>query len=700
MIRSVFISSAEPYSGKSMITLGVFETILRKTQNVAFFKPIIRDQNGSDQDKNIELILKRYGLSQSYEDSYVFHRKEALSLLAHGNEGKFIDKVIDKYKNLEKNHDFIVCEGSDYIGEGSYHEFDINSLVAKHLGLPTLVIGLGKGRSLKEILNPIEMTVEAFHKQETRILGVIVNQVFEGRESLILDGLNKELTTNTGFHSVIPYNKVMSSPTLNEIAQQLGAKVLFGGDKLGNLAMDFQTVAMHLDHYFEVMKEGCVAITPRDRIDILMGALQANLSKNLPNISGIILTGGAEPPKQVTRLLSGLTDVLPVLGMDDYTFDTSVKANNVTSSITYQSKRKINIALELFDRNVDLDGFFEQVHIDQPTSMTPKMFIYHIQALAKQKRKRIVLPEGDDDRILKAIEILQQKDVVDMVVLGDPDQIQSRCSILGLDIDFNKTEIINPAKSKQFKKYAKELFEIRKNKGVNLEMAEDLICDVSYFGTMMVHKGHADGMVSGASHTTQHTIRPALQFIKTKPGYKVVSSVFFMCLDDRVLCYGDCAINPNPTSEQLAEIAASSAETCLQFGIEPRVAMLSYSSGASGKGADVEQVREATNIVKDRYSHIKVEGPIQYDAAVDELVGKKKMPESEVAGNASVLIFPNLNTGNNTYKAVQRETGAIAIGPVLQGLNKPVNDLSRGCLVEDIVNTVIITAIQAQQVTN
>jgi phosphate acetyltransferase len=333
-----------------------------------------------------------------------------------------------------------------------------------------------------------------------------------------------------------------------------------------------------------------------------------------------------------------------------------------------------------------------------PSGMTPKMFIYHLQKLAAQDRKTIVLPEGNDDRILKAVEILQKKDVVDMILLGDIDLIKTRSRNIGLAIDFEKTPVINPKTSKKFKNYAENFYELRKNKGVNMEIACDIMTDVSYFGTMMVHKGDADGMVSGADHTTQHTIRPALQFIKTKPGSNVVSSVFFMCLDDRVVAYGDCAINPNPTAEQLAEIAISSAATTKRFGIEPKIAMLSYSSGDSGKGEEVEKVRKATNLVKKAMPELKIEGPIQYDAAVDMGVGKKKLPNSEVAGKASVLIFPDLNTGNNTYKAVQRETGAIAIGPVLQGLNKPVNDLSRGCLVEDIVNTVIITAIQAQEV--
>ena len=698
MIKSIFISSAEPYSGKSLVTLGVFEAILRKTQKVALFKPIIRDRGAKTKDKNIEMILDYNNLDQTYEESFVFYRREAQELFGNGKQDEFIEKIINKYKALEEKNDFVVCEGSDYIGEGSYFEFDINAYIAKNLGLPTLIIGQGLGRSIDEILNPIQMAVEAFEQQDTKIIGIVVNRVQLSRRKEILKALHEELPDISGIHSVIPTDVVLSSPTVREVADQLNAEILYGEDKMENLVSNFQSVAMKLNNYFKHLKKGSMAITPGDRIDILMGALQANLSDNYPHISGLILTGGVKLPKYVRKLLEGLPDMLPVLAVKEFTFETSIKASKVVSAITKDSTRKINLALTLFDKYVDIDALARKVMTTLPSGMTPKMFIYHLQKLAEKNRRTIVLPEGDDDRVLKAVEILQKKDIVDMVLLGDLNQIKTRSRNIGLTIDFEKTKVIDPKKSKHYREYANSFYNLRKNKGVNLEIACDMMSDVSYFGTMMVYKGDADGMVSGAAHTTQNTLRPALQFIKTKPGNKVVSSVFFMCLDDRVVAYGDCAINPNPTAEQLAEIAISSAITTKKFGIEPKVAMLSYSSGDSGKGEEVEKVRKATQLVKSAMPQLKIEGPIQYDAAVDIGVGKKKLPNSEVAGQASVLIFPDLNTGNNTYKAVQRETGAIAIGPVLQGLNKPVNDLSRGCLVEDIVNTIIITAIQAQEV--
>jgi phosphate acetyltransferase len=326
--------------------------------------------------------------------------------------------------------------------------------------------------------------------------------------------------------------------------------------------------------------------------------------------------------------------------------------------------------------------------------VTPLMFEYTLIERARLAKKRIVLPEGSDDRIIRATHTLLARGVVDITLLGDESAIRSRSAELGLDI--SEADVVSPKDEALIERFAEEFVVLRAHKGVTLDSARDIVTDVSHFGTMMVHLGLADGMVSGAIHTTAHTITPAFQIIKTTPGVSVVSSVFLMCLADRVLVYGDCAIVPDPSSRELADIAASSADTALRFGIEARIAMLSYSTGESGAGADVEKVREATSLVRQRRPDLLVEGPIQYDAASEPSVAATKMPESSVAGRATVFIFPDLNTGNNTYKAVQRSSGAVAIGPILQGLAKPVNDLSRGATVRDIINTVAITAIQAQ----
>lgn len=333
--------------------------------------------------------------------------------------------------------------------------------------------------------------------------------------------------------------------------------------------------------------------------------------------------------------------------------------------------------------------------------VTPKMFMYNLVEQSKACKQHIVLPEGTDPRILKATAILIELDIVKLTLLGNREKIEGCIARYGVDLKLDRVSIIDPTTGGDLlEKYAKVFYELRKHKGTvpNLDAARDNVLDLSCFGTMMVQCGDANGMVSGAKHTTQQTIRPALQIIKTKPGFKIVSSVFLMCLDHHVLVYGDCAVNPNPSAEQLADIALASSETALAFGIKPKVAMLSYSSGDSGKGDEVEKVREATRIARERNPELLIEGPIQYDAAVDKAVAEQKMPNSLVAGHATVFVFPDLNTGNNTYKAVQRETGAVCIGPILQGLKKPVNDLSRGCTVEDIVNTVVITACQGQKI--
>jgi phosphate acetyltransferase len=528
------------------------------------------------------------------------------------------------------------------------------------------------------------------------VLSVVVNRVKPEQ----LEDVRQLLTTTVSsgiILGIIPEDKALSSPSMKEILENLEGDLLIGEQQLNNPVDNFVIGAMNVPNFLSFLKENVLIITPGDRGDMIIAALQANLSASYPKVAGIVLTAGYQLEEPIIRLLKGLETVIPIIYVQTGTFETSQKIGAIKSKITPDNHKKIQLAISIFEKSVDLQALDQKIITFTSEGITPHMFQYQLAKWAKKKIKHIVLPEGNDERILKATARLVTEEVVTLTLLGDPKEIALSVKRLGLSLDLSRIRIINPAQSEYYEDYVNTLYELRKNKSVNQEMARDLMTDVSYFGTMMVYKGHADGMVSGAVHTTQHTIRPALQFVKTKPGITVVSSVFFMCLPDRVSVFGDCAVNPNPTAEQLAEIAISSAASSQRFGIEPRIAMLSYSSGSSGEGEDVEKVRRATEIVKQKRPDLKVEGPIQYDAAVDPTVGKQKLPNSEVAGQASVLIFPDLNTVNNTYKAVQRETGALAIGPMLQGLNKPVNDLSRGCTVDDIFNTVIITAIQAQE---
>jgi len=697
MIKTVFITSTEPYSGKSIISLGLINMLLGKAQKIGYFKPIINRSTEEGKSDHIQTVLSYFDLPVSYDDAHAFTWEEAMQQSENESQGEMIDTIIRKYKQLEDKYDFTVIEGSDYQGEGTAFEFEVNASIAKNLGAPVIVVISGENKTTAQVANAAITVVRNFEAREIQVLAVVANKVSLEQVNDVTELLAVQLPPSV-IVTVIPATRGLQAPTMKEIYESLDAQLLFGEERLSNQVDNFVTGAMQVPNFLNYIKENVLIITPGDRGDIIIAALQANLSTSYPQIAGIILTADTMPEEPIIRLIKGLQTVVPILSVKTGTFQTTTEVGNIRSKITPDNTKKIQLAIDVFNKYVDVPKLDERIITYKHSGgITPRMFQYQITSRAKSVKKHIVLPEGNDERILKAAARLISQDIVTLTLLGNPDDILANIKRLGLNLDLSKINIVNPAASDNYQDYVNTLYELRKTKNVNLEMATDMMTDVSYFGTMMVYKGHADGMVSGAVHTTQHTIRPALQFVKTKPGISVVSSVFFMCLPDRVSVFGDCAVNPNPTAEQLAEIAISSAESSKRFGIEPRIAMLSYSSGTSGEGEDVEKVRRATEIVKVKRPDLKVEGPIQYDAAVDPIVGKSKLPGSEVAGQASVLIFPDLNTGNNTYKAVQRETGALAIGPMLQGLNKPVNDLSRGCTVDDIFNTVIITAIQAQE---
>ena len=695
MSKAIYIATSDQNSGKSIVTLGVMSILIGKTAKVGYFRPIVEDFIDGELDNHIETVLSHFNLDIKFEDAYAITKSKLIKKKNKGKIGEVLDLIIEKYKKLEERFDFVLVEGTSFTGEGTSIELDLNVLIAKNLGIPTVIVGSGVGKTLDELVDSLYLVYDSFKVKEVEVLSVFANKVQSENIELVTKGLQKSLPANV-LVNTIPLISSLNNPTMQEIVNELDAKVLFGGNYLNNEIGHFSVGAMQLHNYLVHLHDNALVITPGDRSDIILGALQANESANYPTISGIILTGNIIPEESILKLIEGLSAIVPIIAVDGGTYHITNRIGSIKSKIYANNTHKIETSINTFEKYVGIEALSQRVITFVAEGMTPKMFQYNMVKRAKQHRKHIVLPEGNDERIIIAASRLLTMDVVDISMIGDKKQIESKVSELGIALDFSKINIINPIESEFYEDYVNTYYELRKVKNVTIPMARDLMEDVSYFGTMMVYKGHADGMVSGAAHTTQHTILPALQFIKTKPNSSVVSSVFFMCLEDRVSVFGDCAINPNPTAEQLAEIAISSAESSSAFGIEPKIAMLSYSSGTSGKGDEVEKVRAATEIVKQKRPDLKIEGPIQYDAAVDRAVGKSKMPDSEVAGQASVLIFPDLNTGNNTYKAVQRETGALAIGPMLQGLNKPVNDLSRGCTVDDIINTVVITAIQAQ----
>ncbi|WP_196890056.1 phosphate acetyltransferase [Aureivirga sp. CE67] len=695
MSKAIYIATSEPNSGKSIVTLGLMRMLLGRTASVGYFRPIIDDFKEGETDNHIDTVLSHFEIDLKFEEAYAFKRSEIVAKRNSGKVGDVIDTIIQKFKALEERFDFVLVEGTDFSGEGLVIEMDVNVLVAKNLGIPAIIVGSGIGKTLEELVGSIHIAYDSFKEKEVEVLSVIANKVEVQNIELVKNGIENNLPKNI-IVEAIPKIAALSNPTVKEIVEALEAHVILGEEYLNNQVENVNVGAMQLRNYLTHLKQDNLVITPGDRADIILGALQANLSANYPKVSGIVLTGGLIPEDSIVKLIEGLSRIVPIISVEDGTFATANKVGSIDSKIYANNKDKILTSLKTFDEYVEPDRLAEKLITFESNGITPRMFQYNLVQRARKEKKHIVLPEGADERVLEAAARLSYVDIVKVTLLGDIDRIQRKAAVLGITIDYDKVDIINPVESKYYTDFVETFYNLRKHKNVNMDMAKDMMADVSYFGTMMVYKGLADGMVSGAAHTTQHTIRPALQFIKTKPNVSVVSSVFFMCLEDRVSVFGDCAINPNPTASQLAEIAISSAESAKAFGIEPRVAMLSYSSGTSGKGEDVDKVRTATEIVKKMRPELKVEGPIQYDAAVDFNVGKSKLPDSEVAGQANVLIFPDLNTGNNTYKAVQRETGALAIGPMLQGLNAPVNDLSRGCTVDDIYNTVILTAIQAQ----
>jgi phosphate acetyltransferase len=695
MSRSLYVATLAPGSGKALVALGVAELLSGRVERVGFFRPVI--QAGDQRDNDVELIRTRCCPEQPYESAYGVTREEARRMVAEGKHEQLLKRIYARFKQLAEQCEFVLCEGTDFADMASAFEFDFNAEVANQLGCPLLIVASGQGKTRGEVVSVARTARESYGNEGCTIVATMVNRVRPEDHEAVLEALRETWPYPDPFY-VLPEHPTLGKPTLEEIVGAVDARPIHSSDEwLKREVLETKVAAMHLANFLDHVEEGSLIITPGDRSDIILGSLAGVYSQTFPTIVGIILTGGLEPAPQVARLVGGFKrSAVPIFLAQEDTYATAMQASSVRAAIAPNNERKIAAALGVFESNVDVAELRERIAVTHSTRLTPIMFEHELIERAKADRQHIVLPEGSDERILRASDILLRRGLVDLTLLGDAQEIRAKASSLGLGLE--PVGVIDPTRADCHEEYAETYFELRKHKGIAEDYASDVMRDVSYFGTMMVYKGVADAMVSGAAHTTAHTIRPAFEFIRARPGCSIVSSVFFMCLEDRVLVYGDCAVNPNPTAEQLADIAISSAATAEVFGVEPRIAMLSYSTGESGMGEDVQRVREATRVARRRRPDLKIEGPIQYDAAVDASVAKTKMPDSEVAGRATVFIFPDLNTGNNTYKAVQRSAGAIAVGPVLQGLNKPVNDLSRGCTVADIVNTVAITAIQAQRI--
>ncbi|TFD13467.1 phosphate acetyltransferase [Cryobacterium sp. TMT1-2-2] len=721
MARSIYITSAEGNTGKSSIALGVVDTLTHLVERVGVFRPVAR--TATEPDYVVELLLRHLqanagpgsAAGQTYEQSIGVSYDDV-----NTDPDAALAVIVARYKAIEANCDTVVVIGSDYTDVGSPTELAFNARIAANLGAPVLLVlggrvGPGEGerlgqsdaRSAVDIGQQTDVALAELRDEHASILAIIVNRADETALAEIIDSVrattNAQPARSGGAFGVpiwaIPEDPYLVAPSMQSIMEATEGTLIKGDPALlAREALGVVVAAMSMVNVLPRLIEGAVVVVPGDREDVLLAVLLANASATFPSIAGIVLNGGFDLPDAIQQLMEGLAPSLPIIRTSLGSYDTTMRITRTRGRLAADSQRKHDTALALFETHVDAAALLDRLDVSRAEVVTPLMFEYALLERARQNRQHIVLPEGEDDRVLRAAATLLARDVVELTILGEEFEVRSRA--IGLGLDISKAHVVSPYDDLLRLKFAQEYMQLRAHKGITLDQANETVTDVSYFGTMMVQLGLADGMVSGATHTTAHTIRPSFEIIKTQVGVGVVSSVFLMALADRVLVYGDCAVIPVPTAEQLADIAISAAATAVQFGIEPRIAMLSYSTGSSGEGADVEKVRTATALVRERRPDLLVEGPIQYDAAADAAVAATKMPGSSVAGRATVFIFPDLNTGNNTYKAVQRSAGAVAIGPVLQGLRKAINDLSRGALVQDIVNTVAITAIQAAGLTD
>src|SRR5690625_891395 len=688
MTQGIYLTTTTVGAGKTLVSMGLADALNRRTGRLGYFRPIVPGDS-VDTDSMVQLMRETFDISPDAATGGVTDAY-ARSMITSGQQDELYAQLVVAYEAVAAKVDAVIIEGTDLVTADAGFECEIATDLALHFNAPVLAVVSAQGLTAQEASDAVELTRSNLRDAGSELLSIVVNRA----DPKLLEEM--AATIKPGTHQrkvyIIPELEELRHPTVGQAASALNPALVAGSEQRHRADAEGKAVSMEGGNFLQVLNDGALVIVSGDRSDAILATLAAARTADFPVPAGMILTNGIEPNAMIQRLYADAPFPVFVAFSDTFTMARQVAA--VPSSLSAAQPRKTAAVLGAWNQHVDEAELLGRIELARPSAMTPVRFLHQLTARASADRKRIVLPEGHDPRILRAAEILRRRGVCDLTVLGDVDQIHETASTLGVNLA--GIDLINPAESPDREAYAQAYAEARAHRGVKLDFAREMMLDGAYFGTMMVQQGHVDGMVSGAANTTVHTIRPALEFVKTKPGTKIVSSVFFMLLPDRALVYGDCAVNTDPNAEQLADIAAASAQTAQQFGVEPRVAMLSYSTGDSGSGEAVDKVREATSLVKAANPQFKVDGPLQYDAAVSASVAASKMPDSEVAGNASVFIFPDLNTGNNTYKAVQQSAGAVAVGPVLQGLNKPVNDLSRGTTVDDIVNTVAITAIQAQ----
>jgi len=711
MAKSLFIAPTSLDSGLTSVCLGLLRALEREGVSVGFYKPFSQSVHRGEalhndgKDSSVAFVRARSHL----EPPDPIPLKQAQQLLNHGKADLLMENVVGEYQKVANEADVVIIEGlvpdrtEAYIAR-------LNVEVARNLGSEVILVSTPKSCTASELDDDLDFSSRLFAApSDPDVIAVILNKVGEPQKSgMALDHPPASEATEMDYHTSckvfangrfqllaqIPWQPQLLAPRVSDVARELGVPVLHEGQMHSRRVQRVSVCARSIRNMTDTLKPGTLMVTPGDREDIVVATAVAALN-GVP-LAGLMLTGGLMPDERVIELCRRALDTgLPVLSSETNTYESAHLLANLSSAIPIDDPERIEEAMESVARRINTQWLQEHLKVQRQRRLSPPAFRYQLSERARAAAKRIVLPEGSEPRTIQAAIICHQRNLAHCALIGDPHEIRSVAASQGVELP-NDLEIIDPQSVRE--RYVAPMVELRIHKGLTPDMAEAMLEDNVVLGTMMVAMDEADGLVSGAIHTTANTVRPALQLIKTHDNAKVVSSVFFMLLPQQVLVYGDCAINPDPNAEELADIAIQSAESAEAFGIEPVVAMISYSTGESGSGEDVDKVREATRIARERRPDLLIDGPLQYDAAAIESVAKSKAPGSKVAGKATVFVFPDLNTGNTTYKAVQRSANVVSVGPMLQGLRKPVNDLSRGALVEDIVFTIALTAVQAKQV--
>jgi phosphate acetyltransferase len=729
MAKSIFIAPTAKNAGLTSVSLGLLRALDELGVRVGFFKPLT--QVASDkQDHSIHFARA----INHIDTPDAINILEAQAFISRGDKGLLMERIAENFHYVKQKYDLIIVEGIVPTQDQAYSS-ELNRDIAGSMDSEIILLApmtcLSPPYSATQLDKHLKTAMGTFGSVKKNIIACVLNKVnFNSIDSSNTNGLNisentqpvpcNTLTCNRASLPFIPQCTVFSeqfkligqvplqpelqAPRLKDIASEFEFQPLAqiqGIDlsdyfNLNRRVLKISICARSVSNLVSALTPGCLLVTPGDRSDVILAAAMA--AQNGTPLAGLILTGGYQPDPEIMSLcLPALKNGLAILITPEDTFNTAIRLSNLENKVPLDDLDRINDVMRVVSSHLDTDWLKQHCDKERATRLSPSAFRYLLSENARKSNKTIVLPEGNEPRTVCAAAICHARKLAKCILIGKRDEIYQVAKSQGVELP-EDIQIIDPDEVRQ--RYVAPMTELRKNKGVSPQMALAMLEDNVVLATMMVALDEVDGLVSGAVHTTANTVRPALQLIKTTPGAKVVSSVFFMCLPEQVLVYGDCAINPDPNAEELADIAIQSAESARAFGIEPKVAMISYSTGQSGQGLDVDKVREATRIAKEKRPDIVIDGPLQYDAAAIESVARKKAPDSPVAGQATVFIFPDLNTGNTTYKAVQRSADVISIGPMLQGLRKPVNDLSRGALVEDIVFTIALTAVQAAQADN